>query len=193
MANTQTQSNTATPAEQKQRDIKATVIRVDPQTGAVTTEGEAVGLRLDFSNGRALTLTVDQLTSAIREEATVHGLKQKLVDAAAISRDPKTGKSATIDDKYDAVRKVFQRLLSGEWNEAREGGGAGSLLFRALCRMTPDKTPAEVREWLDARSDAEKKGLELNPKVASIISAIRAEQLKAGADIDSDAILATLK
>lgn len=179
MAQTQTQEQT------KQRDIRATVIR--------TAEGQAGGLRLDFANGKVLQLTGAQLSNDIMAEAIIHGLKQKLVDAAAISRNPETGRSATIEDKFAAVKRVYDRLLSGEWNEPREGGGGGSLLFKALCRMQPKKDAADIREWLDKRTDAEKAALRKNPKVAAIIVEIQAESAKGGEGVDSDALLEELQ
>jgi hypothetical protein len=155
------------------------------------SDGLATGLTLTFANGKRLMINADQLTSAIAGEALIHGLKQKLVDAAAISRNPDTGKSATVDDKYAAVRAVYDRLLSGEWNAPREGGGSGSLLLAALVRQT-GKPEDQLREWLGKKSDAEKKALSLNPKVAEHINAIRAERAKVEG-IDSDAILGELE
>jgi hypothetical protein len=146
-------------------------------------------LILEFSNGKRLALNAHDITPQIATMATFHGLKQKLVDAAAISRNPDTGRSATIDDKYEAVKTVFDRLLSGSWNAVREGGGgSGGLLFRALCRMYPAKTPESLREYLEAKTAAEQSALRKNPRVAAIIEEIKAER---GADdsTDSDAML----
>jgi hypothetical protein len=144
-------------------------------------------LNLTFSNGRIIRLHPAELTTELQRIATLHGLKQKLVDAAAISRNPETGRSATVDDKYDAVYAVYQRLISGQWNEPREGGGnQGGLLFKALCRMYADKTPEQLREWLEKKSDKEKAALRANPKVAAVIAEIQAE---AGKDVNTDELL----
>ena len=158
----------------------------------VTSEddGRPCALHLKFANGQELALTASQLTSNVMEYAIFHGLKQKLVDAAAISRNPETGRAASVEDKFQAVKAVFDRLLSGQWNATREGGGnAGGLLFQALCRMYQGrKTPDQLREFLADKSDAEKTALRKNPRVAQIIEDIRAEQGKA-ADIDTDELL----
>ena len=146
------------------------------------TEGTSSNdsLRLTFANGQSLVLQVRDLSPAIIAQATMHGLKQKLVDAAAISRNTETGRPASVADKYEAVREVYDRLLSGQWNKTREGGGAtGGLLFRALCRMYDGKkTPEALREFLDGKTDGEKAALRKNPKVAAIIETIRAESVK---------------
>jgi hypothetical protein len=159
------------------------------ETEVTRKDGIAYGLQLMFSNGKILTLAAGQLSDSIQYEATIHGLKQKLVDAAAISRDPATGRSATIDDKYAAVKAVYDRLLSGLWNEPREGGGnVGGLLLKALARMNPAKDAATLKAWLDGKTDAEKAALRANPKVAAVIAEIQAEKPEV-ATVDSDALL----
>jgi hypothetical protein len=68
--------------------------------------GLAYGLNLAFSNGRMLQIKHGDLSNVLMAEALWHGMKQKLVDAAAISRNPETGRSATVEDKFDAVQTV---------------------------------------------------------------------------------------
>ena len=157
------------------------------------TDGSPCALHLKFANGKELAITASQLTNNVMEYAIFHGLKQKLVDAAAISRNPETGRAASVEDKYQAVKTVYDRLLAGQWNAAREGGGAtGGLLLQALCRMyTGRKTADELKAFLADKSDAEKTALRKNPRIASIIEEIRAETGKA-ANIDTDGLLGEL-
>lgn len=151
-------------------------------------------LALTFANGETLTIRGDALTSDVQQYALMHGLKQKLVDAAAISRNTETGRPATVEDKYQAVKTVYDRLLAGAWNATREGGGAtGGLLLQALVRMYAGrKTPDELRAFLADKTDAEKTALRKNPRVAQIIEEIRAETGKA-ASIDTDGLLGELE
>ena len=151
-------------------------------------------LALTFTNGETLTMRGDALTGDVQQYAMMHGLKQKLVDAAAISRNPETGRAATVEDKYQAVKAVFDRLLGGQWNATREGGGnAGGLLAQALTRMYAGrKTAEDIKAFLAEKSDAEKTALRKNPRVAQIIEDIRAEQGKA-AGIDTDELLGELE
>lgn len=151
-------------------------------------------LTLTFANGETLIMRGDALNNDVQQYAMMHGLKQKLVDAAAISRNPETGRAASVEDKYQAVKTVYDRLLAGQWNATREGGGAtGGLLLQALCRMYAGrKTPEEIRAFLDTKTDAEKAALRKNPRVAAIIEEIRAEQGKA-ANIDTDELLGELE
>ena len=158
--------------------------------------GTPYGLHLAFSHGETLAIRATDLSPTIVAQAIIHGLKQKLVDAAAISRNPETGRAASVQDKFDAVKEVYDRLLAGEWNKRREGGSGGSaggLLFRALCRMYDGKKTADdIRAFLDAKTDAEKAALRKNSKVAAIIEEIRAESAKDG-DVNTDDLLADLE
>lgn len=158
-----------------------TTVKAKPAIEATVT---GPVLSLAFANGKGLIVTMSELSDNILQQATMHGLKQKLVDAAAISRDPTNGKAATIDTKYDAIKEVLDRLLSGEWNKRREGGGAtGGLLKRALIEMYDGrKTPEQIDEYLAGKDDKEKAALRKHPKVAEIIERIRAED---GKDTDS--------
>ena len=156
------------------------------------TDGHIGGLALFFANGEQLALTAGQLTNDVMEMAIWHGLKQKLVDAAAIARNPETGRSATIEDKYEAVKTVYDRLLAGLWNAPRGEGGAptGGYLLQALCRLYPAKSVETLRAFLEGKTDKEKAALRKNPRVAEIIEAIKAENAKpdenAGEDLLSE-------
>lgn len=163
-------------------------------TITATIDDNLGGITLTFANGQELRIHASQLTPEIGAHALMHGLKQKLVDAAAISRNPETGRAATVEDKYQAVKTVYDRLLGGAWNATREGGGAtGGLLLQALVRMYAGrKTVDELRAFLADKTDAEKTALRKNPRVAQIIEDIRAETGKA-ASIDTDEMLGELE
>ena len=161
---------------------------------AISASINGTTLTLTFANGKTLTMRGDALNSDIQQYAMMHGLKQKLIDAAAISRNPETGRPASIEDKYQAVKAVYDRLLAGQWNAPREGGGAtGGLLFQALCRMYAGrKTPEEIKAFLDTKTDAERAALRKNPRVAAVIAEIRAEQGET-MGIDTDELLDELE
>ncbi len=170
-------------------------------TRIVAIEATITGemLTLDFANGERLTIGTHQLTPEIATQAMMHGLKQKLVDAAAISRNPDTGRSATIEDKYAAVREVFDRLIAGEWNKRREGSGAsgGGLLLSALIRLySGRKTEQQLREYVSGLTEKEQATLRASERVAPIIAAIKAERdarIAAGASRSGDDLLADLE
>lgn len=156
----------------------------------IEANGRITGMQLDFAGGQRLMITDAQIPESVRAYAVWHGLKQKLVDAAALSRDPETGRSATPDDKYQAVKTVYDRLLRGEWNATAGGGGgtsAGGLLYRALIRLYPGRDAAAIREYLAGLDAKQQAALRGNPKIAAVIADIRAEDdARKGADVGDD-------
>lgn len=154
-------------------------------------------LVLAFRHGEVLRVHPESLAPEIQRAAMLHGLKQKLVDAAAISRDTATGRAATIATKYAAVREIFDRITGagGEapsWNKPRAGGagGQGGLLARAIARYK--NVPVEAaKAYLDRLTDAQKQALRVDPRIATIINDLRAESAKP-AGIDTDALLGGL-
>ena len=165
----------------QKKDIEATV----------ENDGTLV---LTFRHGEVLRLRPDSLAPEIQRAAMIHGVKQKLLDAAAISRDTTTGRAATIATKYEAVREIFDRI-TGEnpsWNKPRAGGagGQGGLLARAIARYK--NVPVEAaKAYLDRLTDAQKQALRVDPRIATIINELRAESAKP-AGIDTDALLGGL-
>ena len=152
-------------------------------------------IELTFANGKQLNMSTDRLSNDLLYRAVMHGLKQKFVDAAAISRNTETGRAASIDDKYAAVKAVFDRITAGgTWNAPREGGAGavGGLLLRALCKMYEGKkTKEELVEYLATKTTEQKTALRKNPKVAAIIEELREASAKES-DIDSEELLGEL-
>lgn len=151
-------------------------------------------LTLDFEHGKLVEIDAAGLQPQVIAQALMHGLKQKLVDAAAISRNPENGRAATIETKFDAVAEVATRLLEGEWNKRREGGQTGGLLKRALIEMYAGrKTAEQIEAFLAAKSDKEKAALRKNSKVAEIIERLRREDLAAKGEDGGVDLLAELE
>ena len=156
-------------------------------------------LTLTFADQTTAELATTELSTEILSQALLHGLKQKLVDAAAIARNIDTGASATIADKKEAVMEILTRLLEGAWNKGRTAGdgtnGKGSILLLALQRLQPNRDATELAEWLKARTDAERAALAKNAKILPHVQAIQAERAERAAaaakksGIDSDELL----
>jgi hypothetical protein len=145
-------------------------------TPTIETTIEGLVLHLTFKDGRKISLDAAALTDELKNQAMMHGLKQKLVDAAAISRNTETGKSASIDDKYEAVNEVVTRLtVEKSWNKTREGGSGneGGLLLRALSELYPNLTREQVASFLDSKTASEKVALRTSSKIAAIIQTYR--------------------
>lgn len=164
---------------------------------------------LVFTVGEAGTISIAlaDLAAEIRDMATVHGLTQKISDAAAMPKDELSGdpkKDAVT--KLEAMREVAERLTSAEpsWN-ARAGDGAGpvqGLIYRAFVQWAADmakaaKKPAPSDEALKARYEAmerkEKLALRGVPAIAAIIERLKSERPAKAADaVDTDALLGDL-
>ena len=147
-------------------------------------------LTVTFANGKSLEVDVSKLSPEIQQQAMLHGIKQKLVDAAAIARNLETGRSASVDDKYAAVAEIHARITSpnGTWNKVREAGATpatkGNLLVRALMKMT-GRTKVDIDDFLSLKSKEERKALEKNPRVLQIIAELQAATDSSGIDTDS--------
>lgn len=167
-------------------DNKAPGIRATIDATAGTVTWTFVGSDLP-----PVTVYADTLSSDIRDYAALHGLKQKIGDAAAMVRNPDTGRSATLADKRDAMVEILSRLVAGEWNKRREGTATGGYLLRALCILKPEQSREALTAWLAGKSEAEKAALRRNPKVAVVIADLQAEDGRSSG-IDSDELLADL-
>lgn len=151
-------------------------------------------MRLMFADGETRNIT-DHEINRLGVTFMWHGAKQKFIDAGAISRNPETGRSATVADKKAAILEVIDRCtVHGQWNKTREGGGSGTLLLEALVRMyVGKKDRAALVEYLDGLMAEQKRQLERNPRVAPIIEAIRTERrLASGKADDGEDLLAQL-
>lgn len=149
-------------------------------------------LTLTFINGKEIVVDANMLSEEIRNQALLHGLKQKLVDAAAISRNLDTGASASVDDKYNAVKKIADRLTSpgAKWNEGRAAGsdpsptaGVNNILLRALMKMT-GRDMEYVKAYLGNKTKEQRAALRKNPRVVQIMAELSAATVVNGVNTD---------
>jgi len=108
-----------------------------------------------------LTLDVAALHEKIRERAAVHGMIQRVSDAAAIPRDTKTGASATAEEKFKSMQRLVEHYASGseDWN--RKGGeraervvkepSGAELLRMALAIAKPQLEAEKIAIFVKAR------------------------------------------
>ena len=138
-----------------------------------------------------LAVHLDRLSQANQRYAALHGIKQRVGDAAALSRDTETGLPATESAKFEAMRRVADHLQSGseEWDLRTAGEPKGGMLFTALQRAYPAKSADDLRAFIKARSKAEQAALLASAALKPHVDAIRAE---AGKGVDAEAILAGL-
>ena len=119
-----------------------------------------------FDGTADLTINPDEFSDEINRHSTLHGYAQKIGDGASGIK--------TDIERRDACFDVFQQLLHGVWN--RKAGGGLSILLTALTRLYPGKEASDIRGFLEAKSDKEKRALAKNGKVALMIAEIKAER-----------------
>lgn len=172
----------------KPKSNSAIVSRVDQETGELVFEVIGAGTAR-FNVGKA--------SVQCRSYAEQHGWIQRISDSAAMSRTDDEGniipKADIAKAKLSAMTRLIQHYESGtsDWSRVAEGGPRGGVLFRALCRMYPEKSAEQVATWLAARSKKEQAALRLSPAVAKIIREMEAETVK-DSSVDAEALLAQL-
>ena len=141
-----------------------------------------------------LVLELANLSDQVKIRALVHGLVQRVSDAAAIPRSTETGKSATPGEKMEAMKALVEHYNSGssEWRLARVAGASEgrSYLLNALCELFPSKARAELGEGLKKLSAVERKALEMDARVKPLIEKQQAAGLRG---IDTDSLIDELR
>ena len=128
------------------------------QNNTRVIQTEIVGDVLTIRMTGQPTIRVDAgtLSKDIQQQAMMHGLKQKICDAAAAS------KGTPAVERHAAMMVVYEAIAKGDWNAKRATGGAGDgLVVEALARAY-GKTLA----WADAQIDALALKLKVERKVA---------------------------
>jgi len=73
-----------------------------------------------FVPGTTLSMAVEfaDLNPSVTLAAIAQGVVKKVTDGAAIAKDPTTGKSATIEEKWAAMLAIRDRIVgpNGQWN-----------------------------------------------------------------------------
>lgn len=128
-----------------------------------TIDTQLSTVQFTFSNGKTLTMDAAKLSDEIRHRCELHGLSQKVGDAAA-------GKDE--QDGYEACYEQWGRLLDGEWSKKRESGD--SLLVRAIIELSPEKDANRIRAHVLSLSAPNKRKLARNSKVAAKIAELSA-------------------
>lgn len=125
-------------------------------TRVIQTEISGDVLTIRMAGQPTIRVDAATLSKDIQQQAMMHGLKQKICDAAAAS------KGTPASERHAAMMIVYEAIARGEWNAKRQAGGAGEgLVVEALARAY-GKTLA----WADAQIDALAVKLKVERKVA---------------------------
>jgi len=157
----------------------------------------------DFGAIGKVTLDPEKVSAVNRARAMAFGLKQRVADAAALSRNPETGASATPEEKFAEMSRMAEHYMTGtdQW-ELRAAGprdDVASWVSRALVHLgkAEDTTAAneKVRKLAEAKFGGEiGKARAALAKAKDVAAAIL--ELKAAAqptsEVDADEMLAGL-
>ena len=154
----------------KQRLIKNSTIADDG----------TISVQLDFVNGQTRNFVIPP---AMIARFAAHGAEQKLGDVIAGEND--------ISDAVLAMDDLIAQLLAGNWSVRREAGAftGTSVLIQALVEAS-GKTVADIKAFLENKSQAEKLALRRSEKLRPIIERLEAEKAaKSGKTVNGDALL----
>lgn len=170
----------------------------------VSTSIDALVLTVNVEGFDPIVIDAAKLSEDIRNAAMMHGLKQKIVDAAALPKDD-AGNAATPGDKHSAMVSVAAQIAEGDWNKRGEGTGdsapsgiiflAYAEVMRTLAAKKKIDVPADerLREMYDAKDRKAQLALRTNPDIASAMERIKAERgAGKSAKVNSDDLLAEL-
>jgi hypothetical protein len=154
-------------------------------------------------------LDLTRIAHTLHKRAEIHGWIQRISDAAAISRDPKTGHPATAGTKLEAMTRLVEHYNSGnaDWSptRARAIGTDETLLARTLQWIVEneperlvrkDRTEGQVKEQFTGDYIREKvagwrsqERTALLTKFKDVADMLRAES---ATDVDAEALLKDL-
>lgn len=173
-----------------------------PKSNSVVTvqQGENGTILVQVLGAGLITFDPAKASEKVRAHAAFHGFKQRLADAAAMSRDPENGKAATPAEKEAAIRELAEWYMTGtdDWSRVGLGGGGKSITVEAIAAekgIEYDAAEAMVEEFAEAKYGGDTKKalafLRQGAKVAARIEEIRKSRLPAP-KVDADAALAEL-
>jgi len=145
-----------------------------------------------------LSIDANTLSEEVHNLALLHGLRQKICDAAAMT------KGATETDKFAAMTAVRDNLINGEWSKRSSDGTSpvSGLILRAFEQWANEqaiakkaKTPPtaeKIKALYDSKTRSEQLALRNVPRIAEIIETLKIERGAPKTPIDTDALLGDL-
>lgn len=157
-------------------------------------------IKFDLKGAGEIVFDPAKASAANRKHAEFHGWKQRLSDAAALSRDTTNGQAASVADKFAAIKDLAEWYMEGGEEWARTGGGEGgkSITLEAIAKVKAipyEQAEAEVTAFAAKKYAGDTKKalafLRQGQRVMEAMDAIRKERTPA-AKLDADAALAEL-
>lgn len=138
-------------------------------------DADAGTFTLAFLDGQTISGSLKDLQSPVVQQAALHGLLQKIGDAAASHGD-------NPEEAFESCMAVFERLKMGEWKKpAEKGEGARpTMVFEAIIRayrkMGKEVALADVQAKFSGEEGEERrKAILKDPRVKAEYEALKAE------------------
>lgn len=179
--------------------ISSEVFGFDPNVTSFE-QVDKMELAFNVEGAGKFTLPLGNLSNAILIQAALHGLRQKIADAAAM---PKDDENNTPEGKLAAMQAVADGLSNGEWSK-RSGDGSGpvaGVIYRAFERWVGEQAAAKkakapdaetIRAVYDKKTRAEQLALKKVSRIAEIIEELKAERGAKGIEVSTDDLLGEL-
>lgn len=161
---------------------------------------EAGNILVAVAGVGSITMDMTKVHADNKAYAAFHGFKQRLVDAAALSRDTTNGATASPADKFAAIKELVDHYEGGspDWSRQSAGGGASSITLEAIATiqgLTYEVAEERVARMADAKFGGDTRKclayLRTGAKVAEEIERIRKARMPAP-KLDADEALAEL-
>ncbi len=163
------ETQAATPAAKKSETVYTPVTMEDgrvvqfagsrkaDKTVEIDVAAGVFTLRIDFANGKTVSLSSADLNVETLLTAGGHGISQKVGDSYASEKE--------VDDMHLAAEEMASRLRAGDWTKAREAGDSmngASIVIKAIVEAT-GKSVEFVKAYLQKKlDDAKAKGEKLS-------------------------------
>jgi hypothetical protein len=170
------------------KKARTIVVNYLDKDGAYTSDesGEFITFKVAGKLNKEFKLYPELMSDEVKKRAMFHGFNQKVRDAAA-------GKDKSEQDQYDAMLGVWQVLMDGAWDKAREPSMVSDeRIAKCILRVRPGLTEAQATAMVAKAKPEEKKALIAGPKFAAELAKMKFEELEAKVTDDGDALLDSL-
>ena len=157
-------------------------MQTKPKANSVITHAVDNGvIHFNVRDAGSVALDIGSLSDAVRHRAMVHGMIQRISDAAAIARNPLTGLAASPQDKLAAMSRLVDHYMTGtdEWRMTGAGGGRRTnvdLLLAALTEYKPEKSPDELAAYVAKLEKKQVSQLLASDQLREIVARLRGEE-----------------
>lgn len=137
--------------------------------------GEAGVVKFVLGNGLKVEARISELPESMRLQLALHGLSQKVGDAAA-----GFSKAGDYSGAFGAMQQVVDNLYAGQWSTRGQGGGISDLV-QAIAELRGVELDA-AQAAIDAMDEEQIKRVTSHPQVKAKVADIKAMRLAKAAE-----------